>query len=323
MSSSTKVNNAPHNPLSDEKYKFQSLSFPLDLGAADKSHYMLFYINETNNSKYVLGKGTSTEKYDDQASKEGQGTSSKSSNKAHNESIVNSNNIKALKNTLTLNAGTTRSKSAIALYMPQSIVTSYSLDYESSDLHGSGIYKVGKDVVTNISSGNKEQALSSLIDGAIDILKFKGLGFLPQSIKELGLNLNRQAINPHKEQLFRGTGFRSFTWSWKLFPKTEAETEVVANIIREFKFHSMPQITGGAESFFLYPSDFNIFFYSGTEENPWINKVTTCALTNMEVNYTPAGVWSTFRNNFPVEVDLSLTFTELEIMSKKRIQQGY
>ena len=50
---------------------------------------------------------------------------------------------------------------------------------------------------------------------------------------------------------------------------------------------------------------------SGGEEHPFLHKHKICALTNMDVNYTGTGTYATYEDATPVQVNMTLTFTEL------------
>ena len=80
--------------------------------------------------------------------------------------------------------------------------------------------------------------------------------------------------------------------------------------------------------YYIVPAEFDIFYMFRGDENEWINKVSTCALVNMDINYTPNG-YQTFRpidgNNGapPTEIDMKLDFMETKIITKKDVLAGY
>jgi hypothetical protein len=90
----------------------------------------------------------------------------------------------------------------------------------------------------------------------------------------------------------------------------------------------------GVSRFFIYPAEFDIKFISNGVENPFIPKISTCACTKVAIDYAANGHWAAFRAHPsssaawaklapPVSIKLQLEFTELEILSKKRILQGH
>ena len=97
-------------------------------------------------------------------------------------------------------------------------------------------------------------------------------------------------------------------------------------IIKALRYHSAPEldktsIIGGFT--FVPPAEFDITFFNKGVENIHIPRISTCVLERIEVDYAPTGVYSTFRNGYPVAARLSLGFRELEIVHKERILRGF
>ena len=82
-----------------------------------------------------------------------------------------------------------------------------------------------------------------------------------------------------------------------------------------------PEMSDG-KLFFIYPSEFNITYYFGDNKNPYFHKFTTCVLESMDVSYG-GDQFSSFRNGEPTEINMSLTFRELEVLTKTMINQGF
>ena len=58
-------------------------------------------------------------------------------------------------------------------------------------------------------------------------------------------------------------------------------------------------------------------------ENPFLLKMRDCALTEVNVDFTPNGNFSAFGSGAPVATTMSLTFKELDINVKDDILEGY
>ena len=64
------------------------------------------------------------------------------------------------------------------------------------------------------------------------------------------------------------------------------------------------------------------------DENSWMNKIQTCVLVNMEINYAP-NQYNTFRpiegrnGAPPTEVDMKLDFMETKIITKADAKDGF
>ena len=45
-------------------------------------------------------------------------------------------------------------------------------------------------------------------------------------------------------------------------------------------------------------------------------------VTDMNINYTPNGVFSTFPNGMPTQINLTLNFRELALLTKDKVKDG-
>ena len=127
-------------------------------------------------------------------------------------------------------------------------------------------------------------------------------------------------INNNMELLFNGPTLRSFNFSFKLRPRSESESVLCRNIIKSLKRDSAPKTT--ATNLFLdTPNIFLIeYMYQAQQgitptytQHPFLNKIKPCALTSINVNYTPDGSYMTYETNGSmIGYDLNLTFQEIE-----------
>jgi len=129
------------------------------------------------------------------------------------------------------------------------------------------------------------------------------------------------APNPFREQIFRNVDTRTFVFDYKFLPRSKAEADSVKNIIYKFKYHMHPEVSDGG-LFYIYPSTFDIAYYFKGKENTNLHKISTCVLERMAVDYGGQG-FNTFEDGVPTEINMRLEFRELEIMTKKRISEGY
>ena len=127
-------------------------------------------------------------------------------------------------------------------------------------------------------------------------------------------------INNNLELLFNGPTLRSFNFSFKLRPRTESESIVCRNIIKSLKRDSAPK-TSTTNLFLETPNVFLLeYIYQAQDgivptytQHPFMNMIKPCALTSINVNYTPDGSYMTYETNGSmVGYDLNLTFQEIE-----------
>ena len=118
-------------------------------------------------------------------------------------------------------------------------------------------------------------------------------------------------MNPNMELLFKGPALRAFSFSWKMSPRDEKESIVIAKIIRMFKQSMAPQKTESG-LFLKAPSIYKLTFQKGAGDHKFLPKMKECALNDCAVNYTPDGGYMTYDNSAMVAVELSLSFQEME-----------
>lgn len=132
---------------------------------------------------------------------------------------------------------------------------------------------------------------------------------------------SKTSLNPFKEVVFESVDFRAFSFKYKFLPKNAQESQAVYDIIRLFKFHMHPEMSAG-KLFFIYPSEFQITYHFMNGENSYFHKMAPCALESMEVSYG-GEQFTSFDDGSPTEINMTLTFRELEILTKKMIDKGY
>jgi len=132
-------------------------------------------------------------------------------------------------------------------------------------------------------------------------------------------------VNPNAELVFQGVPFREFSFPFEFAPKNEKEKESVQKIINLFKFHMMPEKEG--EGNLSVPSEFQITYMYRDGANMYIPKISRCVLKSMNVDFSPEGVFTTFKGDdkgaAPVLTKVDLDFVELEIMTKETVAVGH
>ena len=73
---------------------------------------------------------------------------------------------------------------------------------------------------------------------------------------------------------------------------------------------------------YIYPSEFDIMYFANGKENRNLHRHTSCVLTSMSVNYTPNGMFSTFANGMPTQINMTLEFRELALLTKDKVKDG-
>jgi len=336
----TKPTNAasPKGPLAalygSDKYSFQSHIYPQNLGSDGRGHYINFYINVNNAAQY---QGSMKWKIAQNTQGVAQGNL-KPSSPLLSESVVGKNiadSVNAIQ-TNVLGRNTKRITQAISMYMPdQAINADYNINWQSTSLTDAlgkaGLFgQAGKalgDLAGAISTDGLQGAIRDVSTNpfAAEIAGMIGsnLGVTGQSAGDFLMYASGQALNPQLEVLFKGIGFRNFQFVFYMSPKSPQEAQNCLEIIKTFKFHASPEISLRGGRYWIMPSEFDIQFIHNGQENTNINKISTCVLEQIQVQYANNGNWSTFYDGVPTQIMLTLQFMEVEQMTRQRIDEGY
>jgi hypothetical protein len=122
--------------------------------------------------------------------------------------------------------------------------------------------------------------------------------------------------------VFSGVDFRTFQVEYNFFPRSATEAENVQRIIKQFKYHMHPEFKDSNNFLYVYPSEFDIFYYQNGKENLNIHRHTSCVLTELSINYTPNGAFTTFENGMPTQINVQMSFRELSLLTKDKIEDG-
>lgn len=210
-----------------------------------------------------------------------------------------------------------RLKSAIALHIPNQLNIRYGVHYSEEDTATAVMSPIlGDAAVKAIMSFSGGELLETVKEGTAAL----GLAFGPNSgtvSAATGL-----AFNPRKEQVFKGVDFRTFQIEYQFFPRSSKESKDVLNIIKMFKIHMHPEFKDSNKFLYIYPSEFDITYFSNGIENTSIHKHTSCVLTEMNINYTPNSQFTAFPDGTPTQINMMLTFRELALLDKEMLAGG-
>lgn len=119
-------------------------------------------------------------------------------------------------------------------------------------------------------------------------------------------------INPNAELLFRGPSMRQFGFSFNMSARSEGEARVISLIIRSLK-QGMSVRRSQSGLFLMSPHLFELKYITGDNSlNPHLNKFKLCAMTGLNVDYTPNQTFMALANDMPVSYNVGMQFQELE-----------
>ena len=181
-----------------------------------------------------------------------------------------------------------------------------------------GLKKIRSDIGGNLTAGDTDALIDAASMGLTVKATSSAMGIFGANVspEQLLARSSGQIFNPNLELLFNGPSLRSFSFSFKMTPRSAQEARQCKLIIRSFKQNMAPKTggdtIGGSAIFMKTPNLFELRYRKGNSDHPFLNKFKQCFLTNVAVNYTGEGVYATYDDATPISMQLDLQFKEIE-----------
>ena len=344
------LQSSPTGILNIDPLAFSTMSYPMDVqNNFQNGHYMLFYVNVQEKTKYEYEK-SDTIKINDYDGIKGESANEaryvalqkakkvykKNNNPSTEDKVIGVDkrgNEIVQKGVSPLFNNTRRITDSVAMYLPSDIKETTVAAYTDAALGilgfaaAQGINLAGKDAegIARSLVASTGQILDKAAKKAVSELAEVVTG--AEGTEQLINKAQGQADNPYMEVLFDAMQLRTFTYNFQFSPRNERESLEVQKIIQLFRFHMAPELRPKVNRYLGLPSQFDIhyMFLSGagvSSENNFYNRIATCVLQDCKINYTPTGVKS-FEDGGPVQTTMQLTFKETELLTKEKIAQGF
>ena len=172
-----------------------------------------------------------------------------------------------------------------------------------------GSFIMGEDVrnqVSQISGGVQNN--SKEVKDAAGAKITEGITGVNKLAREQGAVLNNNL-----ELLFSGAQLRKFSFTFNFTPRSKDEAQSVLKIIRTLK-QGMSAKKSNSFLFVKSPHTFFLGYYKGGSQrlHPFLNRFKECALTQLSVQYAPAGNYATYTDGSPTQYTVQMSFAELE-----------
>ena len=287
------ISSLDSNPLS-----FGTYQFPKDVFENQQlGHYMVFYVNVTDKSKYDYSKknfesnpldefgvdgnvyaGVKRLKYGHVGTKAHANRLKIASNKAKGinsgtgePNLATSNrNSNALQGFSSTFKTTSRIKESIALYLPPNVQETTSARYEDTPTGVLGV--AGVDIIEGMNAFQLRDfektgkiAFRAVAVIAQEILKNLGGAAIEtltntEGIVPLANKVFGRAENPFVEVFFNSMNLRTFTYNFNFAPRNRDETAEIQQIIQLFRFHMAPELQGNNSRYYTLPATFDIHY---------------------------------------------------------------
>jgi hypothetical protein len=343
------------------------LTYPINVDSdPQQGHYIMFMINERIPGKLAKNKGNKNiEKaikeiadeggYDDEAGMKAEDRTSGSAVSIRADDMTkkqlhadlqagkfkyskSSASGKLNKSIVLEKLPTQRLATTIALYMPPAVQVQYDVKYADKEIGtlaalgagaiaafnaGSGTADVLTKITDSLTGDTAKEGLKNLANSALDTI---APGALALSQLQSG-----SVITPRMEMMFEGVGRRTFSYTFAFLPKSVQEARIVEDIIYHFKFYMMPKYSNPTTRREMdIPGTFDIQYMYKGNQNSFINKVSTCFLNSVQVEYG-ADRFTAYeettgnrgKGSPPQKSKITLQFTELEVLSQDHIKEGF
>jgi hypothetical protein len=297
--SSQPTTNKPDEALDKNPLGYNTLSYPSDItNNMENGHYMLFYVNVQNKTKYAyrdpegVAVGDIIETKNTEQEQEAFGrseyslrTGANAGEIAYQEGLITQgklgNILSSDRAVLTPNVPTgfqaefkttSRITDSVALYLPANVSDNTGATYEGMETGIAGLIAAGGGAfVRNMRNNDYEAAARSLISGTTAIAgeTVKRLvgevgaiatGTDEETIRGLAAKAFGTAENPFIEMLFKQMNLREFSYEFTFSPRNQREAEEVQAIIKLFRFHMAPELMGNNKRYLRLPSTFDIHY---------------------------------------------------------------
>lgn len=234
---------------------------------------------------------------------------------------------------------TTRLSGHISLYIPMNIQIADSFSYDTVETglvgHAYGMAEtktmdealdsINADTVRGVATsktgttaataglaaiGSKLGRLGAIAGGGIGVTAVDAA--LREYQRREGVTLN-----PRQFMMFRTPNIRQFSMEFNFIPSSEKESREVQNIIRTFREGAYPTLADSAGITYNFPLSWKIEFM----KVQGMIAIPQVVITSINVAYNPNSMSFFTKDNVPMEIRLSLGFSELQPINSKDVME--
>ena len=235
----------------------------------------------------------------------------------------------------------------VILYMPQDISTEVKTSWNAKAFSsmGRGLVAAANGDFSKLKDYNVPNGLKSTFAG----LFTQGINSIPGVAGNLSLNdvtgsTRGVILNPNVEVLFDQPDLREFGLKFKMTPHNAEEGKIIRSICRTFQRASLPgfgdenagswlnkggenknetdKVSIGGGNMITIPRMCRVSFMKGSGLHPYLTQYKTCAITRVQVNYTPDGNYATYSDGAPVATEISLDFLETKLIFNQEVSNN-
>jgi len=215
---------------------------------------------------------------------------------------------------------------SVFLSLPDSLIDAQGIRVSASELGlvgnavAIGTEALGSGGINALADAARGMGMKELAGAAVSYAANKAATKLAPGVMqgvEAGAGAKR---NPFQALLFDGVDLRTFTFNWTFIPKSRAETSAIKEIIRLFKYHSLPyykdfkagNVSAGGKTFLSYPS---VCLPLITGVDTIVMKA--CMINRVDVDYAGGGELAFLEGGNAAALKLSVTMQEMQMWTRE------
>ena len=231
----------------------------------------------------------------------------------------------------------------ILLYMPQDVQDAFAAKWEGKKFGAmttgilaaagkeGGVEKIKQGINTLDKAFKKGsvEAAASIVTGLAQKITGDSI-----SAGDLFSSISGVVRNPNVEVLFQNSELRTFDLTFKMAPFDNQDALRIEAIIKIFKMAMLPQYKLSKDTkvfgqsndalqagFVQVPKVCAVNFMRGSSRNRFLPRYKMCAITDVNVNYTPDNVYATIDRNMPVATELKISFMETKLVFSEDVKE--
>ena len=231
----------------------------------------------------------------------------------------------------------------ILMYMPQDVQDAFAAKWDGKKF---GALTTG--LLAAAGQNETKGKLKNIVDNATTALNRGTANAAAEMVTKLANTITGDTIstgdvfggisgvarNPNMEVLFQSMEVRTFDLTFKMAPYDEKDVENMNGIIKTFKKAMLPQYKLGEGvkvfgmennalegGFIQVPKVCAVNFMRGSGRNNYLPRYKMCAITDVNVNYTPDNVYATFSGSSPVATEIKISFMETKLVFSEDVEE--
>ena len=192
----------------------------------------------------------------------------------------------------------------ITLPLPLQMIDNHAISYEQKEL--------GTQVGTgyNTVAGSQMGGAFNNLKDTLAVFGRAGLDLAEKFVPlQDAITAAGYAPNQFLTVLLKGPQYKKHSFTWKLSPRNEGETEVLRRIIANLNEWSSPSLDAGG-LYFGWPKVFSLSF---VPNGKMLYRFLPCVIENITVNYTSSSMPAFYRGTGgPDTIEMNISFLELE-----------